>query len=148
MVLDTTSACSARCSRRYHDLNCCSALYLLHAVSISWQASANLVAVAFVHAGISQGFNVSYSPASLRQQQQGARAAAATTAQFVPQLLPHSTQQAAGGAAVSRITHRLRWSSSDEADAAPHVHFESYSDGGQLLASWTVQSESRGLPAA
>jgi hypothetical protein len=121
-------------------------LYLLHAVSISWQASANLVAVAFVHAGKSQGFNVSYSPASLSQQQQqqhqGATAAAATTAQFVPQPLSRSTQQAAGAAAVSRITHRLRWSSSDEADAAPHVHFESYSDGGQLLASWTVQSES------
>jgi hypothetical protein len=94
-----------------------------------------------VHAGTRKGFNVSYYPASQQQQQQSSASAAATAAQFVPQTLQRSTLRAAGDPAHGRITHRLRWSTSDEADAAPHLHFESYSYGGQLLASWKVQSE-------
>jgi hypothetical protein len=104
------------------------------------QASANTVAVAFVHAGRTKRFNVSFSPYSIPQQQQDTTATSG--AQIVAPPLQLSNQQPAGVKnSQGSITQRLRWSNGDAADAAPHVHFESYSDAGQLLTSWTVQSE-------
>ncbi|WIA39888.1 hypothetical protein OEZ86_013330 [Tetradesmus obliquus] len=111
-------------------------------------ASANLVAVAFVHAGTTRRFNVSFSPYSQQQQQQqqqgtAAAASAAAAAQSVQRLvqpLQLSSQQPADLASrTGHITQRLRWSDGDEMDPAPHSHFESYSDDGLLLATWKVQ---------
>jgi hypothetical protein len=119
---------------------------MLHRLSVHptlfVQASANLVAVAFVHAGKTRRFNLSFSPYSTQQQHVTTAAAAPSITQPL-QLSSNNTQEPAAAALASqgRITQRLRWSDGDAVDAAPHVHFESYSDAGQLLTSWTVQSE-------